>query len=121
MSMKKEIKIRCQYSKKGLETFGKQRRGYAIGESRSGGYGKQLKVQWDGLKTPRVYAESFIEINPLIELYVDDDGVEKEKPVEPAEGAEITPEAILNIERGLKSLEKHGLNERAIVVLIKDY
>jgi len=117
--MKKEIKNRCQYSKEGLETFGKQRRGYVVGEGRDGG----VRVLWDNLKTPQVYAEDFIEVNPLIELYTDEDGVEKEKPIEEADGKayEITPEVIKNIEEALLSIKKTGIGERAIIVLIKDY
>lgn len=113
------IKQRCQYSKKGLETFGKQRRGYVVGKSRNG----EPRILWDGLKTVQVYAEDFIEMDPLIELFIDDDGVEKEKTIEKSEGREyaITPEIITNIEQALKSLERHGLKERAIVVLIKNY
>lgn len=116
--MEKEVKNRCQYSKEGVEIFGKQRRGYVVGESRDGG----LRVLWDGFKAVRVYAKDFIEVNPLLELYTDKDSVKKEKPIEESEGKEsaITPEVITNIEQALKSLERHGLRERALIVLIKD-
>ena len=118
--MKKETtKQRCEYSEEGLRTFGKQRRGYVLGESKDG---RGWRLLWDGLKTTQVYAKDFININPLIELYTDDDGTEKEIPLAiTGHEPEITPEIIENIEKSLEYLRKTGLNERALIVLIKDY
>lgn len=110
-------KKRCQYSKEGLNTFGKQRQGYVVGESRDGGL---RRVLWDGNKTSSVYAKDFIEINPLIELFVDDNGAEKEKPLED-EVAQITPETILKVETALEEIKKTGLTQRGLEVLVKDY
>ncbi len=67
--MEEEKKIRCRYSKEGVETFGKQMYGYIIGLSKSDCY----KVIWDGLKTPQVYDKVFI---------TKDYGVKKEIPPE---------------------------------------
>ena len=118
--MKKEYtKQRCEYSQEGLKTFGKQRRGYVLGESKDG---RGWRLLWDGLKTTQVYAKDFVNVNPLIELYTDDDGAEKETPLAiTGHEPEITPEIIENIEKSLESLRKTGLNERALIVLIKDY
>ena len=118
--MKKEItKQRCEYSEEGLKSFGKQRRGYVLGESKNG---HGWRLLWDRLKTTQVYAKDFINVNPLIDLYVDDDGTEKETPlVITGHEPEITPEIIENIEKSLEYLRKTGLNERALIVLIKDY
>lgn len=117
--MKENTKQRCEYSEEGLKTFNKQRRGYALGEGRDG---RSWRILWDNLKTIQIYAKDFINVNPLIELYTDDDGTEKETPLAITEHEpEITPEIIENIEKSLECLKKTGLNERALIVLIKDY
>jgi len=117
--MKNNKTQRCEYSQEGLKTFGKQRRGYILGKSKDG---RAWRVLWDNLKTPNVYANDFINISPLIELYTDDDGIEKETPLAiTGHEPEITPEIIENIEKSLEYLRKTGLNERALIVLIKDY
>jgi len=115
-NMEKETKNRCQLSQEGLGTFGKQRRGYVLGEARNGG----LRILWDGLKTPSVYAKSFIEINPLLELFTDEEGIQKEKPIEDPI-AQITPETILKIEDSLDKLKNVGISNRALEILVKDY
>ena len=66
--MKKEqIKQRCEYSEEGLKTFGKQRRGYVLGESKDGRF---WHVLLDDLNTPHVYLKDFININPLDEYHI---------------------------------------------------
>ena len=118
MKKEEQKKQRCEYSEEGLKTFGKQRRGYVLGESKDG---RGWRLLWDGLKTTQVYSKDFINVNPLIDLYIDD-GTEKETPLAiTGHEPKITPEIIENIEKSLEYLRKTGLNERALIVLIKDY
>ena len=56
---KEEIKIRCSYSRKGIDTFNKNRRGYVIGENRDGSC---WYVLWDYLKQKQVIHKDFIYI-----------------------------------------------------------
>ena len=54
-------KNRCQYSKEGLKTFGKQRRGYVVGKTK---YGSGWIVIWDNKKSRNAFSKDFIDINP---------------------------------------------------------
>ena len=109
----KKEKIRCQYTPEGVQTFGKQRLGYVVGHGRDGG----LIVRWDNQKSTSKYVESFIDTSPLIALYSDDEIEQALKEQEP----EITPQAILSIEKNLDYIRKTGLSQATIVVLLRDY
>ena len=54
------MKIRCSMSRMGLNTFGKNRRGYIVGESRNG---KCWIILWDYLKQKQKIHKSFIYID----------------------------------------------------------
>lgn len=53
----KFTKRKCQLSSYGVETFGKQRMGIVVGESRNG---KNWIVKWEGNKTTSIYHKDFI-------------------------------------------------------------
>lgn len=110
-------KQRCQYSKEGLETFGKQKCGYVINKSKDN---LCWRVLWDGQKTIINYEKDFIDVNPLIKLFTDENGIEKEKSIEEEE-KKITPEIILSIEFALNKLRETGISHRGLEVLVKDY
>lgn len=112
--MKDKIKIRCQYSKKGLENFGKQKLGYYLGESKQGLY----RIIWDRMLNIQRYDKDFIELNPKIEL---DENGEEILPEDNQQEAEITPEIIISIENALKKIKETGISQRGLEVLIKDY
>ena len=105
--------IRCQYTPEGIKTFKKQRLGYVVGKGRNSG----LIVRWDGMKSTSNYAEYFIDTNPLLALYSDDEIEKIKKESEPV----ITPEAIFSIEKNLRLIQQSGLTEKGIVVLLRDY
>lgn len=54
--------IRCSFSRKGLNTFGKNRRGYIIGKSQEGFL---WNILWDGLTTPQRFHKDFIYVEKL--------------------------------------------------------
>ena len=53
-------KIHCLYNQHGLNSFGKQRYGYVIGESRNG---KNWLVKWNENKNPTSYHKDFIQLS----------------------------------------------------------
>ena len=119
MTKKPIQKIRCELSKEGMSQFGKQRRGYIIGEAYDG---TCFRVLWDGLKSMQVFEKSFINANPLIELFVDDDGLEREKPLTGEDiQAVVTPMVILSIEEALSKIREKGISQRGLEVLVKDF
>ena len=110
--MKEKKQIRCQYTPRGIETFGKQRLGYAR-ESNT----EYIKVRWDGFKSWSNYAKVFIDTSPLLALYTDDEIQKMTEEKEPI----VTPQAILHIEEALNQIKRSGLSERGLVVLLRDY
>lgn len=105
--------IRCQYTKEGVKTFGKQRLGYA----REGKNVNYVSIRWDGRKSWSRYSKSFIDTSPLLALYTDDEIAEITKQGEP----KITPTTIDLIEKNLGYIKESGLSEKAIVILLRDY
>lgn len=53
-------KIHCLLSQEGLNSFGKQRYGYVVGESNDG---RRWRVKWNGNKEPTAYAKDFIQLS----------------------------------------------------------
>ena len=107
---KKEI--RCQYTKKGIETFRKQRLGYTK-ESNT----QYCSVRWDGKKSWTRYSKTFIDTFPLLALYSDDEIKELSKEEEPI----ITPQAVLSIENSLRQIKDSGLSEKGLIILLREY